>query len=174
MQAYSTASERSSMSHATEALLRPLFVSLPTPRGIDAESLMDGYLIALEGVDRSALSRVVLMLVKGTWHEEVKFCPRPPELANMVRAEQRRMDAMMRPKVLAFPAPLARPWVDWREVQRNRMRDERRAFIEHATLGQFKSNCLRKKYPAGSTWYWALGAADTMLGTVAGPVGSAA
>jgi hypothetical protein len=61
---------------------------------------------------------------------------------------------------------VSKPWVDWRIVHRNKMEDERRAFIEEATLDQFKSHASQRKYPPGSTWYW-----STQI--VAGPIGSA-
>ena len=74
-----------------------MLTSLPMPKGVDADDLLGGYLVALEGMLPATLKSVVIQLIKGTWREDVKFCPRPPELANMVRAEQRRIDAENRP-----------------------------------------------------------------------------
>lgn len=84
--------------------MRPIFVSLPMPRGIDADALLAGYLIALESQPIEALQSVVMKLVKGTWSEEVKFCPRPPELANMVREEARRQREASMPRIAYMPA----------------------------------------------------------------------
>lgn len=77
---------------------------MPTPRGIDADALLAGYLIALEGQPLEALQSVVIKLVKGTWSEEVKFCPRPPEIANMVREEARRIREASTPMIAYRPA----------------------------------------------------------------------
>ncbi|QIG68248.1 hypothetical protein EVB56_057 [Rhizobium phage RHph_Y1_10] len=74
------------------------------PRGIDADALLAGYLLALESQPLEALQSVVLKLVKGTWPEEVKFCPRPPELANMVREEARRIREASAPMLTYRPA----------------------------------------------------------------------
>lgn len=54
---------------------------------------------------------------------------------------------------------------DYREIQRESARRERRALIaENVTFEQFRNNC--KKYPAGSVHYWCWQA-------VCGPKGSA-
>lgn len=92
-------------------IIRPMFTSLPLPKGVDADDLLGGYLVALEGLYPSTLRGVVVQLVKGTWRDEVKFCPRPPELANMVRAEQRRIDAINRPRLPA-PAVVQKPYIE--------------------------------------------------------------
>lgn len=79
-------------------VLRPLFVSLPTPKDTDQESLIAGYFVALEGMELEALQSVTMKVVKGLWDDKVVFCPRPPELAMMVRKEQRRLEDLRAPK----------------------------------------------------------------------------
>lgn len=79
-------------------VLRPLFVFLPTPKDTDQESLIEGYFIALDGLSLQALQNVVLKIVKGTIGHDVKFCPRPPELASMVRKEDYILDLIHSPK----------------------------------------------------------------------------
>lgn len=83
----SATSSTSLEAHPMDAVLRPLFVALPLPQGIDGSSLLAGYRIALEGEAKEATMRVVERLIKGTWYDPITFCPRPPELANMVRRE---------------------------------------------------------------------------------------
>ncbi len=104
MQTSSMHSGQSTQSLRVESLLRPIFVSLPMPRGIDADALLAGYFVALESQPLEALQSVVIKLVKGTWSEEVKFCPRPPELANMVREEARRQREASMPRIAYMPA----------------------------------------------------------------------
>lgn len=82
---------------------RPLFTALPLPRGIDAEGLTDGYLIALEGLPLDALKSVVVKLIRGVMPDQPKFCPRPPELAQMVRNEARRVREADEPKYIPPP-----------------------------------------------------------------------
>src|SRR6478736_1258776 len=79
------------------AVLRPLFVSLPTPKDTDQESLIAGYFVALEGLSLEAFQNVVMKIVKGMIGD-IKFCPRPPELASMVRKEEASIDLMREPK----------------------------------------------------------------------------
>lgn len=57
--------------------------------------------------------------------------------------------------------------IDHRVRQERQVWTERRQLIEHTSHKQFQNNCRSKKYPAGATYLWALGA-------VYGPVGSAA
>jgi hypothetical protein len=153
-------------------IIRPMFTSLPLPRGVDADELLRGYLVALEGLLPSALKSVVVHLVRGTWHEEVKFCPRPPELANMVRFEQRRVEAINRPRL---PPPQTQPheWKDWRQKHIDTAFADRRAFIEHVSLAQFNQRARQRKYPAGTVFFYSLGPVDTEIGSAYGPVGSA-
>lgn len=40
----------------------------------------------------------MLKIVKGEWGSEVKFCPRPPELATMVRKEEMMINLLREPK----------------------------------------------------------------------------
>lgn len=104
----SSAARSQTQSLAMERLLRPIFVCLPLPRGIDGEALLGQYHYALAGLSLEALKSVVSKLVKGTWGEEVRFCPRPPQLANMVRQEERRLRAAS--PAASSPAAPARAW----------------------------------------------------------------
>jgi hypothetical protein len=105
------------------------------------------------------LKSVVVQLVKGTWREEVKFCPRPPELANMVREEQRRLDAINRPRLPA-PAAVSQPYKDLRVTQR--LRAEELAGQGYAFLCEckghdaFASMAKKRQIPAGAIHLWAI------------------
>lgn len=47
---------------------------------------------------------------------------------------------------------------DYRIIQQDQMRRERRAFIEECSHDQFILKARRKEYPAGSTYMWCLSA----------------
>lgn len=48
--------------------------------------------------------------------------------------------------------------IDHRERHLYEVQKERREFIEATSLEQFNTNTKRKQYPAGSVFYWSLGA----------------
>lgn len=135
------------------AIIRPMFIALPAPRGVEVEDLLRGYLIALDDLPLDALKSVVVKLVKGTWHEEVKFCPRPPELANMVRDEQRRLDLIKSPR-LPRPASAGKPFKDIRITHRLRAGELQQAgYVLHARCESheaFATMAKRRQLPAGS------------------------
>lgn len=135
-----------------------MFTSLPLPRGVDADELLGGYLVALEGLLPSTLKSVVIHLIRGTWYEDVKFCPRPPELANMVRQEQRRIDAMTRPR-LPKPEPIQQQFKDLRITHRQRSEELQKSgfvFVCNAGNEKFTSMAKRRELPAGSIHLWAI------------------
>lgn len=110
------------------------------PRGIDADALLAGYRIALEGQPIEALQSVVLKLVKGTWTEEVTFCPRPPELANMVREEARRQREISMPRIAYQPAEKP-PMV----ALMTKKYAHRKVLAENIAMGDFRPS----DWPAG-------------------------
>lgn len=129
------------------------------PRGVDAEMLLTGYHVALQDEPIGALENVVMHLVKGTWREEVKFCPRPPELANMVREEQRRIDAVNRPRL---PPPAAVPH-EFKDIRvTHRLRAEELAKLGHVLVAEgitreaFCHLAKSRGIPAGSIHLWAI------------------
>lgn len=146
--------ERSNMSR--EAVLRPLFIALPMPRGTDPESLLALYFIALEGLPLQAVQSVVTKIVKGLWPEPVTYCPRPPDLANMVRREYALMREHSKLTVSALPVP--HRFRDLRVEHRERT-------CELATLGYvmiadgitrdtFHKN--KAAWPSGALHKWAI------------------
>lgn len=150
--------QQASQSTTMAAIIRPMFIALPAPRGVEVEDLLRGYLIALDDLPLDALKSVVIKLVKGTWHEEVKFCPRPPELANMVRDEQRRIDLIKSPRL---PAPAAnKPFKDIRVTQRLSAEELQKAgYVLHARCESheaFATLAKRRQLPVGATHLWAI------------------
>lgn len=140
-------------------MLKPMFVALPLPKGIGADELLRGYLFALEGENLTTLRSVIVRLCKGTWYENVVFCPHPPELANMVRAEQRRIEAENRTR-LSPPAPVSKPFKDVRITQRERAKElESKGYWLCATdvsHEKFASMARNRKLPVGSLHLWAI------------------
>lgn len=119
---------------------------MPLPKGLDVDALLAGYRIALRLEPLDAIKRVVLKLVTGTWHEPVTFCPRPPELARMVRDEDRRQRLLTGPKpandAAAFVPAYARALKRW----------------DGATpIGEDLMTFNPKDWPAGSIWVPILG-----------------
>lgn len=141
-----------------EAIIRPLFVSLPMPRGVDPEGLLAGYFVALEGLPASAVQSVVIKLIRGTWSEPVTFCPRPPELANMVRKEHAAMRERAKPSVPMLAAP--HTFKDVRVTQRQRAMELERQdyvfFADCASLDEFARMTRRKELPIGAICLWAI------------------
>lgn len=141
-----------------EAVLRPLFVSLPTPRGTDAEGLLHGYFVALEGLPLTAVQSVVTKLVKGTWIEPVTFCPRPPELANMVRKEHAIMRERSAPSISHLPVPHS--FKDLRVTHRERSRElAGQGYVkvaESIVQQMFASLGKSRGLPVGSKHLWAI------------------
>lgn len=124
------------------AVLRPLFVSLPTPKDTDQESLIAGYFVALDGLSLEAFQNVVMKIVKGLMGD-IKFCPRPPELASMVRREEASIDLLRGPrsKNVAAQKPtmvayMERKWKGEKVIAKN------------VELDKFKA----REWPAGSIY----------------------
>lgn len=135
-------------------VLRPLFVSLPTPKDTDQESLIAGYFVALEGMELEALQSVVMKVVKGLWDDKVVFCPRPPELATMVRKEQRRLEEARQPKIIHSSVRV--DFKDWRIIHRDKAEELRKKGYTLTAEGQE----VKSRYsgvPAGSVFFWSTG-----------------
>lgn len=138
-------------------MLRPLFVALPMPRGTDAESLLALYFVALEGLPLQAVQSVVMKIVKGLWPEPVTYCPRPPELANMVRNEYA---AMREPAPTVSALPVRRPFRDLCDVQRESARElAGQGYVriaEGITHDTFRSLTRSRSWPTGAVHLWAI------------------
>ncbi|NTF54399.1 hypothetical protein G6L12_05760 [Agrobacterium rhizogenes] len=146
--------QQSTTNPSLDRLLQPIFVSLPLPKGVDGDALLRQYHYALSDQPIEALRSVVSKLVKGTWLEEVRFCPRPPELASMVRREASMIAEMNRPRVSYLPSP--HQFKDWRIIHQDRARELQRQgyrlIAEGAELKARYSNV-----PAGTIFFWATG-----------------
>lgn len=119
-----------------------MLVSLPTPKDTDQESLIAGYFIALDGLSLEAFQNVVMKIVKGLMGD-IKFCPRPPELASMVRKEEASIDLMRGPRNHHNPVqkPAMRVYMEKRWEGEKVIATD----IEH---NQFKSS----QWPTGSVY----------------------
>jgi hypothetical protein len=59
---------------------------MPTPRGVDKEGLVKGYMIALAGFPLQPVLDAIKAFIRGDVEElSSKFLPHPPELANLVK-----------------------------------------------------------------------------------------
>lgn len=148
--------------------LRTLWITLPL-RGItDEQGTLDAYGFALEPFSIEAIQNTINALRRGEVEgASTQWCPRPPELASYVRAEQKRLDALNRRPAIAY-TPVDKPYVDWRIIHITKALDERRAFVAHIELGSRNS-----KARAGYTFYWSLGPPNCLIGSLYGPIGSA-
>ncbi|WCK26622.1 hypothetical protein [Agrobacterium pusense] len=86
--------------------LTVLWRALP-PRGVtDERGTMEDYCFALAECSAEAVFNTVNNLRAGKIEEASKsFCPKAPELAVLVRSEQARLDAVNRPKSIAYQPP---------------------------------------------------------------------
>lgn len=151
---------------STIEALKALWVALPVRASNDGESgdprerqmqILDTYCFALSEFSSDAIMNTVNNLRAGRIDEASKsFCPKAPELAVFVRNEQRRLDAINRPKMISL-MPQAQPWKDWRIAHLVDVFRERRRWIEFVSKEKCETQSRQKKYPAGSTFKWSLG-----------------
>ncbi len=155
---------------ATIEALKALWVALPVRASNDGESgdprerqmqILDTYCFALSEFSSEAIWNTVNNLRCGKIEEASKnFCPKAPELAVYVRDEQKRLEVLKAPKAIV-QAREPVPFKDWRVIQQKKVEERARAegFIlwdDDISLEQFNTNARRKKYPAKTTFYWAI------------------
>lgn len=64
-----------------------LFNSMRFPPGVDASKAIDGYHLALRGFTAEAIAEGIAKFLRGECADvNPKFCPHPPELAQIVRS----------------------------------------------------------------------------------------
>lgn len=86
--------------------LRTLWITLPLRAVTDEQGTLDAYGFALEPFSIEAIGNTVNMLRRGEIKEASKeWCPKPPQLAEYVRSEQARLDAINRPKAIPYQPP---------------------------------------------------------------------
>lgn len=102
------------LSPETIRSLQKLWVALPVKAPNDGVSdpgerqraILEAYCEALEDCSAEAIAQTVRLLIAGKIDKASKsFCPKPPELATFVRAEQRKISAARREKMLPAPEP---------------------------------------------------------------------
>jgi hypothetical protein len=155
---------------STIEALKALWVALPVRASNDGEigdprerqmQILDTYCFALSEFSSEAIWNTVNSLRSGKIEEASKnFCPKAPELAVYVRNEQKRLDAINSPKAIPhFQEP--KPFKDWRVIQQLKVEERAKTegFVlldDDISLEQFNTNVRRRKYPAGTTFYWAI------------------
>lgn len=137
-----------------------LWNTLPLKSATDPRATLEAYGFALEGNSIEAIRNVINALRRGEIAEASKtFCPRAPELADMVRAEQRKIDATNRRPAISS-RPIERPWTDYRARQRQETYDLMpRGYELHSTgVSQetWHRKCLQRAWPIGAKYKWAL------------------
>lgn len=91
-----------------------LFNSMRFPPGVDASKAIDGYHLALRGFPADAIAEGIGKFLRGECEGiNPKYCPHPPELAQIVRSAV--VPARILPK-------LPRPEHHWQAGERERMR----------------------------------------------------
>lgn len=140
--------------------LNTLWITLPLRGVTDERGTLEGYGFALEGFSVEAIRNTVNMLRRGEIEEASKeWCPKAPKLAEYVRAEQSRIDALNRPRAVSYQ-PVSRPWKDWNIIQRERTRElQEQGFVLLDQNVAHDVACARtrqKKYPVGSIWFWCI------------------
>ena len=100
------------LSPETIRALQKLWVALPVKAPNDGVSdpgerqraILETYCEALSDCSPEAIGQTVRLLIAGKIDEASKsFCPKPPELATFVRAEQRKINAAKRERQLPPP-----------------------------------------------------------------------
>ncbi|WP_454686859.1 hypothetical protein [Agrobacterium leguminum] len=140
--------------------LNTLWITLPLRGVTDERGTLESYGFALEGNSVEAIRNTVNMLRRGEIADASKeWCPKAPKLAEYVRAEQSRLDAVNRPKMVSYQ-PVSRPWKDWNIIQRERtheLSEQGFVLLDKDVPHEIASNRMRqKKYPVGSIWFWCL------------------
>jgi hypothetical protein len=130
-------------------------------RGVtDQTGTLEDYIFALNDCSVEALQTTVNNLRAGRIEEASKeFSPSAPKLAEYVRAEQRRLDAINRPKAISFQ-PISRPWKDWKLIHRHIADDlAAKGFVkvaENTPLDTAVTFARRKTWRPGTRWFWAI------------------
>lgn len=154
---------------STIEALKALWVALPLRASNDGDvgdprerqmQILDTYCFALSEFSSEAIMNTVNNLRAGKIDEASKnFCPKAPELAVFVRAEQKRIDILKAPKHLPYLAAKS-DFKDWRIIHRQRTEeladDGFRLLRSAISLDEFVLLGRRKALPTGSIWFWSL------------------
>lgn len=140
--------------------LTTLWRALPLRGVSDEAGVMDDYCYALSDCSSQAVWNTVNNLRSGKIEEASKdFCPKAPKLAEYVRFEQRRLDAINRPPAISY-SPVNVPFKDWRIIHRQ-MADALKSVgwtlvAENLSLDDFTRLSKRRRWGAQTTWFWAI------------------
>lgn len=140
--------------------LQTLWRALPLRGVSDERGTLEDYCFALSDFSADAVRNTVDNLRKGSIEDASRdFCPKAPRLADYVRSEQARLDALSRPKAF-LPSPVAHDFKDWRIIQREETERLSRAGFKRLAenIGQIEAITLarRRELPEGAVWFWAI------------------
>lgn len=132
---------------------------MPFRGGTDLEGTLSDFQFALNGLSVKAVETTISHLRAGMIEEASKeYSPKAPKLAEFVRAEQRRLDAFNRPKVISYQ-PVGHEFKDWRIIHRQKACNAAaRGFtcIEGVMIEEWHSGMVRRKWRAGTEWFWSI------------------
>lgn len=140
---------------AIEDHLLLLWRTLPLRGVTDQEGTLADYQFALSDCSAQAVENTVNALRAGLIEDASKdFCPKAPKLAEYARAEQRRLEAINRPRMVSH-RPVEHEFKDWRVIQRERTRElAQQGYVlvaENCTQDQ-----SRKFLKPRTRWFWAI------------------
>lgn len=154
--------ERSTVNMREQAIedqLHILWRTLPFRGGTDLEGTLSDFQFALQDVSVRAVENIVAALRAGLIEDASRdFCPKAPKLADYARAEQRRLDAVNRPKSVGYQ-PAAHAFKDWRIVHREcaaELAEKGFVCIPNVSIEDWVSGGKRRRWKAGTTWFWSI------------------
>lgn len=133
---------------------------MPLRNITDQEGTLEDYCFALSDFSSEAVWNSVNNLRAGKIDEASKdFCPKAPKLAEYVRAEQRRLDAVNRPPAISYSIVKV-PFKDWRIIHRQKAdaleEQDWVLYPEKLSLEEMKIAARRGRLRIGATWFWSL------------------
>lgn len=151
----------------TAELLHRLFASLPQHGGADPATALQGYVIALEGLPAWAIEQTVARYLQGRVPgQDKRWAPRPPQLAEAVRAELAPVYAELgkESRKASFrgddrPAPRSSGPAPFQIRQEQALAANAHLPVLHVnvSLDEFRSMNRNRQIPAGAKWVACLG-----------------
>lgn len=126
----------------------------------DERGTLEDYCFALSDFSNDAVWNTVNNLRRGVIEEASKdFCPKAPKLAEFVRSEQARLDAVGRLPTLPAPA-ITKEFKRWDIIQRREANELAgsgfRLLAEKIGLDEMNIRAKRREFPEGTIWFWCL------------------
>lgn len=154
--------ERSTVNMREQAIedqLHILWRTLPFRAGTDLEGTLSDFQFALQDVSVRAVENVVAALRSGLIDDASRdFCPKAPKLADYARAEQRRLDAVNRPKAVGYQ-PVGHQFKNWQEIHRHRAEELAASgfvCIPNISIDEMVAGSKRRRWKPGTQWFWSI------------------